>query len=193
MEKLAKNVVMLTGNLGQGLNEGRTGGFAEVMAANNVTILAQEATNWDGTQAVTIMENYLTTYGDKINLVYGLSDGVTYPATQVIINDGRGDQILSCSIDGSTDAIQAIIDGDMNCTYMLASQYTGFYKVTIPYRVMIGEYDFDTNGDFILPGIIVTQDNAAAMLQMATDMEKDTRNVPFDMSLEDIIASYMNN
>ncbi|HHU02065.1 MAG: sugar ABC transporter substrate-binding protein [Christensenellales bacterium] len=188
-----KNVVMLTGNLGQGLNEGRTGGFAEVMAANNVTILAQEATNWDGTQAVTIMENYLTTYGDKINLVYGLSDGVTYPATQVIINDGRGDQILSCSIDGSIDAIQAIIDGDMNCTYMLASQYTGFYKVTIPYRVMIGEYDFATSGDFILPGIIVTQDNAAAMLQMATDMEKDTQNVPFDMSLEDIIASYMNN
>jgi len=44
-----------------------------------------------------------------------------------------------------------------------------------------------------LPGIIVTQDNAAAMLQMATDMEKDTQNVPFDMSLEDIIASYMNN
>jgi hypothetical protein len=58
---------------------------------------------------------------------------------------------------------------------------------------MIGEYDFATSGDFILPGIIVTQDNAAAMLQMATDMEKDTQNVPFDMSLEDIIASYMNN
>ena len=190
-ELTEKNVVMLTGNLGQGLNEGRTGGFAEVMEANGVTILAQEATNWDGTQAVTIMENYLTTYGDKINLLYGLSDGVTYPATQVIINDGRGDQILSCSIDGSTEAIQAIIDGDMDCTYMLASQYTGFYKVAIPYRVLIGEYDFATDGDFILPGIIVTQDNAEAMLQMALDMENDVENAPFDMSLTDIIASYM--
>ena len=74
---------------------------------------------------------------------------------------------------------------------MLASQYTGFYKVAIPYRVLIGEYDFATDGDFILPGIIVTQDNAEAMLQMALDMENDVENVPFDMSLTDIIASYM--
>jgi hypothetical protein len=29
-----KKVVMLTGNLGQGLNEGRPGGFAEVMNEN---------------------------------------------------------------------------------------------------------------------------------------------------------------
>jgi ABC-type sugar transport system substrate-binding protein len=88
------------------------------------------------------MENYLTTYGDEINLLYGLSDGVTYPAAQVIINDGRADQILICSIDGASDAIQAIIDGDMDCTYMLASQYTGYYKVLIPYEVMTGAYVF---------------------------------------------------
>lgn len=186
-----KKIVMLTGNLGQGLNEGRTGGFAEVMEKNGVTILAQEATNWDGTQAVTIMENYLTTYGDQINLLYGLSDGVTYPAAQVIINDGRADQILICSIDGSSDAIQAIIDGDMDCTYMLASQYTGFYKVAIPYRVMTGEYDFATQGDYILPGIIVTQANASAMLQMANDMQNDIANFPFDKPLTEIINTYL--
>lgn len=190
-ELTEKNVVLLTGNLGQGLNESRIGGFAEVMQANGVNILAQEATNWDGTQAVTIMENYLTTYGDQINLLYGLSDGVTYPAAQVIINDGRADQILICSIDGSTDAIKAIIDGEMSCTYMLAAQYTGFYKVTIPYRVLVGEYDFATQGDYILPGIIVTQDNAEAMLQMANDLENDIQNVPFDKSLDEIIASYL--
>ena len=190
-ELTEKNVVMLTGNLGQGLNEGRTGGFAEVMDDNGVTILAQEATNWDGTQAVTIMENYLTTYGDQINLLYGLSDGVTYPAAQVIINDGRADQILICSIDGASDAIQAIIDGDMDCTYMLASQYTGYYKVLIPYKVMTGEYDFAAQGDYILPGIIVTEDNAAAMLQMADDMENSIDTFPFDESLTDIINSYL--
>ncbi len=186
-----KNVVMLTGNLGQGLNEGRTGGFAEVMKKNGVNILAQEATDWDGTKAVTIMENYLTTYGDKINLLYGLSDGVTYPAAQVIINDGRADQILVASIDGSADAIQAIIDGDMDCTYMLASQYTGYYKVLIPFEVMTGKYDFAKQGDYILPGIIVTKDNAKAMLQMANDMANDIGNFPFDKSLPDIIKSYL--
>lgn len=184
-----KKVVMLTGNEGQGLNEGRTGGFAEVMQANGVEIIAQEATNWDGTVAVTKMENYLTAY-DQIDLLYGLSDGVTYPAAQVIKNAGRRDEILVCSVDGNTEAIQAIIDGDMDSTYLLAAQYTGYYKVLIPYQALIGEYDFAQQGDFILPGVIVTKDNAAAMLKLADDMANDTKNFDFDSSLLDLIDRY---
>jgi len=183
-----KKVVMLAGNLGQGLNEGRTGGFAEVMAQNDVAILAQEATNWDGTKAVTIMENYLTTY-DQIDLLYGMSDGVTYPAAQVIINAGRDGEILICSIDGSSEAIQAIITGEMDCTYLLASQYTGYYKALIPFKVMTE--NLDISQDYILPGIIVTKDNAAAMLQLADDMANKTADFPFDKPLGDIIQEYL--
>ncbi len=183
-----KKVVVLAGNLGQGLNEGRTGGFAEVMTNNGVEILAQEATNWDGTKAVTIMENYLTTY-DHIDLLYGMSDGVTYPAAQVIINAGRSDEILICSIDGSSEAIQAIISGEMDCTYLLASQYTGYYKALIPFKVVTE--GMDISKDYILPGIIVTKDNAAAMLQLADDMANKTAEFPFDKPLDEIINDYL--
>ena len=187
-ELTSKKVVMLTGNQGQGLNIGRTGGFAEVMGANKVEIIAQEATNWSGTTAVTIMENYLTTY-DKIDLLFGLSDGVTYPAAQVIINAGRDGEILICSIDGSSDAIQAIIDGTMDCTYLLASQYTGYYKALIPFKVITEKYDL--SNDFILPGIIVTKDNAAAMLKLTQEMENNIESFPFDKPLQDIINEYL--
>lgn len=185
-----KKVVLLTGNEGQGLNEYRIGGFAKAMEENSVEILAAEPTNWDGTVAVTKMENYLTTY-DHIDLLYGLSDGVTYPAAQVIINAGRDDEIAICSIDGSADAIQAIIDGTMDCTYLLASQYTGYYKVLIPYLCMTGEYNFESQGDYILPGFIVTKDNAAAMLALAQDMESDPTSINYDKSLEELVNEYL--
>ncbi len=185
-----KQVVLLTGNDGQGLNENRIGGFVEVMEENGVNILAAESTNWDGTVAVTKMENYLTAY-DHIDMLYGLSDGVTYPAALVIKNAGRRDEISICSIDGSADAIQAVIDGDMDSTYLLASQYTGYYKVLIPYLALIGEYDFATQGDFILPGFIVTPDNAAEMLQLAQDMENNPASIDYDKSLEELVNDYL--
>lgn len=185
-----KQVVLLTGNDGQGLNENRIGGFVEVMEEYGVNILAAEPTNWDGTVAVTKMENYLTAY-DHIDMLYGLSDGVTYPAALVIKNAGRRDEISICSVDGSADAIQAVIDGDMDSTYLLASQYTGYYKVLIPYLALIGEYDFETQGDFILPGFIVTPENAKEMLQLANDMENDPSSVDYDKSLEELVNEYL--
>ncbi len=185
-----KQVVLLTGNDGQGLNEKRIGGFVSVMEANNVTILAAEPTNWDGTTAVTKMENYLTAY-DKIDMLYGLSDSVTYPAALVIKNKDRREEISICSIDGSADAIQAVIDGDMDSTYLLASQYTGYYKVLIPYLAMTGEYDFGTQGDYILPGFIVTPENASAMLELALAMEKDPGAIDYDKPLEELVNEYL--
>lgn len=186
-----KKVVLLTGNDGQGLNENRIGGFVEVMEANGVEILAAESTNWDGTVAVTKMENYLTAY-DHIDMLYGLSDGVTYPAAQVIKNAGRNDEISICSVDGSADAIQAIIDGDMDSTYLLAAQYTGYYKVLIPYLALKGEYDFETQGDYILPGFIVTPENAQAMLELSLDMESDPKSINYDLTLEELVNLYLN-
>lgn len=186
-----KKVVLLTGNDGQGLNENRIGGFVEVMEANGVEILAAESTNWDGTVAVTKMENYLTAY-DHIDMLYGLSDGVTYPAAQVIKNAGRNDEISICSVDGSADAIQAIIDGDMDSTYLLAAQYTGYYKVLIPYLALKGEYNFETQGDYILPGFIVTPENAEAMLALSLDMENDPAAINYDLTLEELVDLYLN-
>jgi len=183
-----KKVALLAGMLGQGLNTGRTGGFVEVMEANSVEIVASEPTNWDGTVATTIMENYLTTY-PNLNLIFGLSDGVTYPAANVIANAGKREQILITSVDGSDYALEAIQNGEMDCTYLLASQYAGYVKAYVPFLCAQGT---KLTEDYIIEGTIVTKDNVDAIYKLTKDMKDDITNFPFDTPLPKLIEEYLN-
>ena len=97
----------LQGLLGQGLNEARSGDWAEVLEANGVEIVSQEPTDWKPEKAVAAMENWLVAYPD-LNLVYGNSDGLTVPAAETARAAGAND-LLFVSVDGSDFALEAII------------------------------------------------------------------------------------
>jgi len=181
------NVAILAGMLGQGLNQGRTGGFISVMDKNpDIKIVAAEPTDWDGTKATTIMENYLTTYPD-IDLLYGLSDSVTYPAANVIMNANKRDQIFITSVDGMDYALKAIQDGEMDSTYLLGSQYTGYWKCFITYQAATGKL---TEKKHIINGCIVTKDNVDTVVKMVDDMKNNIQTFQFERELLDILKGY---
>jgi hypothetical protein len=144
-----------------------------------VTILAQEATNWDGTQAVTIMENYLTTYGERISTCStACPTALPTPPRRLIINDGRADQYPDLLHRRrfrrhSGDHRR----GHRTATYMLASSTPATTRCH-PLEVMTGAYDFATRAITSCPASIVTKDNAAAMLQMANRHGKQHRHLP---------------
>jgi ABC-type sugar transport system substrate-binding protein len=180
-------VALLAGMLGQGLNAGRTGGFIDIMAQNgNIKIVAAEPTDWDGAKATTIMENYLTTY-PNLDLIFGLSDGVTYPAANVIINANKRKNILITSVDGSDYALEAIKNGEMDCTYLLAAEYAGYVKAYVPFLAAQGE---NLPEDYIISGVIVTKDNVEPCLRLASDMKNKIQEFPFEKPLPDIITEY---
>jgi ABC-type sugar transport system substrate-binding protein len=180
-------VALLAGMLGQGLNQGRTGGFIDVMGQYaDIKVVAAEPTDWDGAKATTIMENYLTTY-PNLDLIFGLSDGVTYPAANVIINAGKRDRILITSVDGSDYALEAIKNGEMDCTYLLAAEYAGYVKANVPFLAAQGE---TLPKDYIISGVIVTRDNVEPCLRLASDMTNNITNFPFEKPLPDIIKEY---
>ncbi len=180
-------VALLAGMLGQGLNTGRTGGFLDVMAEHEgIKVVATEPTDWDGTKATTIMENYLTTY-PELDLIFGLSDGVTYPAANVIMNAGKRDQILITSVDGSDYALEAVKNDEMDCTYLLAAEYAGYVKAFVPFQAAMGE---KLPEEYIINGVIVTQDNVDSIIKLANDMKNNITQFPFEKELPDIIAEY---
>jgi len=180
-------VANLQGLLGQGLNTDRSGGFTDVMAQYpGVKVVAQEPTSWDPTKAVSITENWMTAY-PSLDLIYGNSDSLTVPAAGVVQRSGKADQILIVSVDGTEPGLNAVKDGTMKSTVLLAPQYSGFWKAYFPFLVATKA---DDRKEVLIKGVLVTNDNVDKALKLASDQVASMQSFPFEKPLADIVASY---
>lgn len=181
------NVAILLGALGQDINDNRAGGFQEVLAQfPNITVVAAESTgNWEADRAVSLTENWLTAYPD-LDLIYGLSDSLTVPASDVLRRAGRED-ILLVSYDGTEIGLQGVADGTLQSTVALLPQYNGFWNVYAAYLIASGVQFPQT---YFMPGAMVTQDNLAGFQQMAVDQAEAIENFPFELPVSDIVDDY---
>ena len=67
------NIVIINGLSGTEVANSTTKGFMDVVSENdNMEILADQPADWDTAKAMTIMEDYITTFGDKIDLVFAV-------------------------------------------------------------------------------------------------------------------------
>ena len=180
-------VANLQGLLGQGLNTDRSGGFTDVMAKYpGVQVVAQEPTSWDPTKAVSITENWMTAYPD-LDLIYGNSDSLTVPAATVVERAGKKDQILMVSVDGTQPGLEAVRDGVLKSTVLIAPQYSGFWKAYFPYLVATKKND---KTDILIQGVLVTKDNVGPAMKLAEDQVKKMQSFPFEKPLKDIVETY---
>jgi ribose transport system substrate-binding protein len=180
-------VANLQGLLGQGLNTDRSGGFTDVMAKYpGVQVVAQEPTSWDPTKAVSITENWMTAYPD-LDLIYGNSDSLTVPASTVIERAGKKGQIMLVSVDGTKEGLQAVKDGVMKSTVLLAPQYSGFWKAYFPYLVATKK---NQTTDILIQGVLVTAANVDGAMKLNDDLTSKIQTFPYEKSLKDIVASY---
>jgi ribose transport system substrate-binding protein len=180
-------VANLQGLLGQGLNTDRSGGFTDVMAKYpGVKVVAQEPTSWDPTKAVSITENWLTAYPD-LDLIYGNSDSLTVPAAAVIDRAGKSGQIMLVSVDGTQAGLEAVRDGVMKSTVLLAPQYSGFWKAYFPYLVATKK---NTTNDVLIQGVLVTADNVQPVMKLAADQVNNMKQFPFEKTLKEIVETY---
>lgn len=113
------NVVILMGILS---NEGalnRTQGNKNIIKElyPDIKVLAEETGNWQQDQGMTVMENWITAYGDKINAVLANNDNMVLGAINALEANGiKG--VKTIGIDATTDALQAILAGRMDATVL---------------------------------------------------------------------------
>lgn len=106
------NIVVLEGPMGQSAQLQRWEGINNVLAEYpGIEILAYDTANWSRSEAMTLMETWLTTYGDEIDAVVSENDEMALGARQAI-EDG-GYDIPCIGIDGITDAVTAVKEGRM--------------------------------------------------------------------------------
>ena len=111
-------IVELEGTTGSSPANDRKKGFDDVMAKHdNMTIVASQSGDFARDLGRQVMKTLLQAHPD-VNIVYAHNDEMAIGAIQALELAGRkpGDDVLVVSIDGTRDALQAIIDGKMGVT-----------------------------------------------------------------------------
>lgn len=101
-------------------NEGavkRTEGVVETAKEKfpEVSILAQETGEWQRDKALGIAENWISTYGTKLNAILANNDEMALGAVQAAKNTGRNDLLIT-GVDAIPDAIEAIEKDELAAT-----------------------------------------------------------------------------
>ncbi|MBZ5763244.1 substrate-binding domain-containing protein [Rhizobium sp. VS19-DR104.2] len=116
IDKAGKNakIVLLEGMLGQSAQVQRLEGIQNVLKANpGVTVLGQNTANWSRAEAITLMENFLTSHGEDIQGVMAENDEMAVGAIEGIRSHGLDPKRLPVvGVDGIKDALEAVKRGD---------------------------------------------------------------------------------
>lgn len=150
------NIVVLEGPMGQSAQLQRWEGINNVLADHeNIEILAYDTANWSRSEAMTLMETWLTTYGEEINAVVAENDEMALGARQAI--EAEGYDIPCIGIDGITDAVTAVQNGGMIASDFqdAEGQISGAIDAAIAY--LNGE---EVDKEIWIPFQMITPENA---------------------------------
>lgn len=114
------NIVELTGTAGSSVALDRQKGFVDEITAKapEMKVIASQTGDFARANGQKVMENLLQSHGDQINAVYAHNDEMAIGAINAIKAAGKvpGKDILVVSIDGTKDALKAIIAGELGAT-----------------------------------------------------------------------------
>jgi ribose transport system substrate-binding protein len=133
-------IVELEGTTGSSPANDRKKGFDERIAADDrFEIVASQSGDFARDQGRQVMETLLQAH-PEVTIVYAHNDEMAIGAIQALELAGRkpGEDVLVVSIDGTRDALQAIIDGKMGVT-VESSPFFGPLACDVMKRYAAGE------------------------------------------------------
>lgn len=161
-KKISRTIRMaiLEGVPGQYANEVRLKGFRSVIGGNqNVNIVASQPANWQRELGMTTMENILQANPD-IDIVWGVCDDMALGAYQAVLNAGLKDRIYLLGYDGSKEAVEAVLNGQLYSTILQQPAGIGKMVITIAEMIRTGKKN-QVKPVYEIPIINVKKDNAA--------------------------------
>ena len=109
-------IIELTGTSGASVARDRQGGFEEVIGYfPEMEIIASQTADFTRMEGLNVMENLIQRYGSEIDAVYAHNDEMALGAIEALeSSDLDPADIWIASIDGTTAAQEAIIDGKLD-------------------------------------------------------------------------------
>ncbi|GAJ96514.1 sugar ABC transporter substrate-binding protein [Agrobacterium rhizogenes] len=176
-------LVLLEGMLGQSAQVQRLQGIQNVLKANpGVMLLAQNTANWSRAEAITLMENFLTSHGDAIQGVLAENDEMAVGAVEGIRSHGLDPKkIPVAGVDGIKDALDAVKRGDQAMSILQDAKGQAQGAIDLALNKLVGQgYKpraavWDANGGtlawnggkeqhYYVPWLAVTSENVDKVL-----------------------------
>ena len=154
-------VCILEGVLGSSGALGRTNGNHKILdEASNVTILDEQTGDWLREEGMTMSQNWITAYGDKLNVILANNDEMALGAVSACKEAGR-DDIIIMGVDATTDGLTAVKNGEMAATVLQDATNQAGTSVDVCYSLIKGESVEKVNW---IPFVLVTPDDVDSYL-----------------------------
>lgn len=141
------NVFDLYGALGNDAATAREAGFRKALEEYpEITCVDMQVASWSQQDALEITETWLASYADSIDGIFSANDMQALGAIEALKEYGLEGKVKVVGIDGVSEALQAIKDGNLVSTVYLNPCLIGGYGASYAYYGSTGEYDY-INGD----------------------------------------------
>ncbi len=169
MEYLAKrlngkgNIVMMEGFMGQAAQIKREQGAREVLAKNpGIKLLSDQTAEWDRAKAMSLMENWIQSFGGRLDGVFAQNDEMAMGALIALEQAKRKDKVVLVGVDAIPDALQAVRDGRLDATVFQDAHGQGASAVETAVKILHKEpYEKQT----FIPFQLVTKENVGQFLK----------------------------
>jgi inositol transport system substrate-binding protein len=150
------NIVVIHGPNGHSAEVQRSDGIRQVLAKYpDAKIVAEQTANWDRTQALDLMENWLAS-GRHIDAVIAQNDEMALGAYKAIEAAGKQKEIAVIGIDAIADALKAVGDGKLVGTVFQDARGQGSLAVDLAVDLAEGK---KVKHDNYIPFQLVTKEN----------------------------------
>ncbi len=113
------NIVVAQGPIGGSAEIDRTAGITKALKQYpNIHVLSMQSANWKRSEALTLMENWLTRYGTQIDGFVSENDDMAIGGITALKAKGLAGKMPVTAIDGIQDGMRYVKDGTINVTYL---------------------------------------------------------------------------
>jgi inositol transport system substrate-binding protein len=133
------NIALIRGPNGHSAEIQRTEGIMEVLHQHpDMKIIFDQSGNWDRTQGLELMENWLST-GKSLQAVIAQNDEMALGAQKAIEAAGRQKDILVIGIDAIPDALKAVKEGKLCATVFQDARGQGALALELAVKLCEGK------------------------------------------------------
>ncbi len=157
------NIVMIHGFMGQAAQIQREAGAREILKKYpNINLLAHQTAEWDRAKGMDLMQNWIQSYGTKINAVFAQNDEMGLGAVKALQTAGMKDKVIVISIDAIKDALNAVKKGDLDATVLQNAHRQGAGAIETAVKIA-KKQAFEK--EVMIPFQLVTKENVGEFLK----------------------------